>query len=112
LRRCECSTLKHEKCASELIQKSFDGCRELNVKPPAPSVVKTNRKKSASESGATITYRLRELAARLYRSVPLIKVLLERLRRAIRATGVLRSTLTMLTSQGKRGFLRIHEADH
>jgi hypothetical protein len=47
----------------------------------------------------------------LYRSVPLIKVLLERLRRAKRALRVLRSTLTMLTSQEKRGFLRIHEAE-
>jgi hypothetical protein len=36
----------------------------------------------------------------LYRSAALIKVLLERLRRAIRALRVLRSTLTMLATLG------------
>ena len=45
-------------------------------------------------------FRLRKLGPlRLYRFVPLVKVLLERLRRARRTLRVLRSTLTMLTSQ-------------
>lgn len=47
----------------------------------------------------------------LYRSAALVKVLLERLRRAIRALRVLRSTLTMLATQRER-LLGIHEAQN
>src|SRR6266571_9020369 len=48
----------------------------------------------------TFAVRLRESPRPFYRSAALVKVLLERLRRAHRALRVLRSTLTMLATQG------------